>query len=113
MLLSDAIELAPQELRSELRHWWMLHRKELAEVAVSDIPATAVQILSTGDATDARLEIVGLMDRKTWRAYRDGTTRALEGAAVSQARLVSALHGLGRIGAMALGSILAGASHAR
>lgn len=112
MLLSEAIDHAPQALRADLRHWWLLHRDDLAQVAVDEVPASAVDILRGGDTTEARLELAALMPRDAWRRFRDGTTDQLAGAVVSQARLVSALRGLGRVGAMALGSIIAGASRA-
>lgn len=113
LLLSKAIDDGPQALREDLRHWWMSHRDDLATVAVEQVPASAVDFLRRGETTEARLEIAAHMDRDAWRAYRDGTTEALAGEVVSHMRLMSALRGLGRVGAMALGSIIAGASRGR
>lgn len=110
MTLQDAIDKAPQKLRDDVRHWWMTHRDDLADVLVSDATAAVVRELQRGESMEARLELAATMTRAEWRAYRDNTTAELDAAVHAKAALIRSLRDLGRVGAMALGSIIAGAA---
>lgn len=96
-----------KDLERGLHRWWMDHREELLRIGKDELREVAER-LAKGDRTGAKFEVVGAMDRETWRAYRDGTTDHLRGIAARRAALARALEKLSFGAAKTIGAAILG-----
>ena len=96
------------QLEGVAGRWWEDNREELLAVAVDEAEDIA-RALAKGDTVEAKMAIVANMSRPEWKAYRDGTTKTLQGIAVNRAKLLGALEDLGTRAAQVVGRALGGA----
>ena len=96
------------KLEGEALKWWTEHQQDLLAIGQDDVEDIA-EALAHGDTIQAKIAIVGNMDREEWKAYRNGTTAKLRQSARSRAKILNALGDLGTGLAEVLGKALVAA----
>lgn len=94
------------DLQGAALEWWRANEGEITALAMDELEDLG-RGLKRGKIAEAQLAIVARMNRQEWVAYRDGTTAALKGIAITRARILAALEDLGERSARVIGKALA------
>ena len=104
----DLAKTVADQVTGSALQWWEANKAELADMAEAEAYAI-FEALQRGDTLEAKMEIVGHMDRDEWLAYRRATTKSLEGVATRRHKLVRAVETITVQTARIIGAAVVGA----